>query len=423
MDADEDMNQPVLRHASELYAKLLEYAVSPPFAERTAANVRRVTAMAGHRGTGSCTHHRGDRLLVQAVAQIVFDVPPYGMRLIERYADWSAELTEQDRRLLEAWRTGGTHCVFEITRRTGSGVRARCLGDDLVYTLYVDPRTPMRREDLRTERYVAGHVLPVGDSWMLAGAIDLYGPRERPAMLGLMAELVRAAPTLPFRNPELAEQARITLQDQHQDFLRVFGRQGEAVAGPRLIELLDQFWESADIWDQWWPSLPLEGDLSELRKALDSARPDGETWYPVHDPIHGLRVLGAGYGMLAALHRSTAPIDETAVRTVSELLDAGHVPDFALRDLAEEHPVRAGEIYRAALGRPGFTWAQEGAAWLRDRAGDGPVHPALVWMPGRVMPAGSGQPDRAIVLPHPLVTTFPPAPVPPNILTRTSRGS
>ena len=143
----------------------------------------------------------------------------------------------------------------------------------------------------------------------------------------------------------------------------------------------------------------------------------------MHHPVHGLRVLGTHYGMLVDLHGSTSPISPATVRQVSEVLDSGHVPDFALRDLAERHPVRAGEIYRAALGRPGFTWAQEGAAWLQDRAGDGPVHPALVWMPGRVMPAGSGQPDRAVVMPHPLVTTFPPAPIPSSTLTRTSRAS
>jgi hypothetical protein len=166
------------------------------------------------------------------------------------------------------------------------------------------------------------------------------------------------------------------------------------------------------MWETWWPSLPLERDLSELREALDEGRPDGGTWYPVHHPVHGLRVLGTSYGMLADLHGSTSPISPATVRQVSEVLDAGHVPDFALLDLAERHPVRAGEIYRAALGRPGFTWAQEGAAWLLDRAGDVPAHPALVWMPGGAMPAGAGKPERSIAVPHPLRATFPPVPTP-----------
>ena len=406
--------RPELRHASELYARLLEYATSPPFADRTAANVRRLAEMHGPREPGTCTHHHGDRRVLQAVAQIVFDVPPYGMRLIDRYADWSADLTDQDRRLLEAWRTGGAHCVFEILRRTGAGVRARCLGDDLEYTLYGDPRTPLGRADLRTGRYVAGHVLPVGDAWMLAGDIDVYAARDRQAMLGLMAELVRGAPALPFRNPAIVEQARAVLQEEHQKFLRLFGESGQPISGSRLVEVLDRLWASSGIWDSWWPSLPLEGDLCDLREALDQPRPDGGTWYPVHDPLRGLRVLGTSYGRLVDLHRSERPIDAAAVREVSELLDAGRVPDFALRDLAERHPGRAGEIYRAALGRPGFTWVVEGAAWLQDRAGDAPVHPALVWLPGRTAPAGSGKPDRSILVPHPLVVTFPPLPAMPG---------
>ncbi|GAA4712222.1 hypothetical protein APR04_000714 [Promicromonospora umidemergens] len=420
MESTTEETRPELRHASELYARLLEYATSPPFAERTAANVRRLAQMHGPREPGTCTHHHGDRRVLQAVAQIVFDVPPYGMRLIDRYADWSADLTDQDRRLLEAWRTGGAHCVFEILRRTGAGVRARCLGDDLEYTLYADPRTPLGRADLRTGRYVAGHVLPVGDAWMLAGDIDVYAARERQAMLGLMAELVRGAPALPFRNPAIVEQARATLQVQHRKFLRLFGRNGAPVSGARLVDLLDELWESSELWDAWWPGLSLERDLCDLREALDQPwpdgepRPDGGTWYPVHDPVHGLRLLAAPYGMLGKLHRSTAPVDASAVREVSALLDAGQVPDFALRDLAERHPVRAGEIYRAALGRPGFTWVGEGAAWLKDRAGDGPVHPALVWLPGRTAPAGSGKPDRSILVPHPLVVTFPPLPAMPG---------
>jgi hypothetical protein len=188
-----ETTESALRHASELYARLLEYAISPPFGERTAANVRRVTAMRKHHHGGHlCRHHQGGRVLALAAAQIVFDAPPLGMRLIDRYADWSADLTDRDRRLLDAWRTGDVHAVFEITRRAGAGVRARCLGDDLEYTLYLDPRTPMRREDLRTGRYILGHTLPVGESWMLVGALDLHAPRDRRAMLGVMAELIRA---------------------------------------------------------------------------------------------------------------------------------------------------------------------------------------------------------------------------------------
>lgn len=367
MESQEAVESAV-RHASELYARLLEYATSPPFGEHTAANLR--------------------------------------------YAGWSADLTDRDRALLDAWRTADVHAVFQVTRRAGSGVRARCLGDDLEYTLHVDPRAPMPRADLRTGRYLAGHALPVGESWMLVGAVELYAPGERQAMLGLMAELVRSAPALPFRNPLILDQARAALTAQHQEFLRLFGGQGAARAGSRLALDLDRLWEASGVWETWSPSLPLERDLCELREALEQGRPDGGTWYPVHHPVHGLRVLGARYGMLADLHGSTSPISPATVRQVSEVLDTGLVPDFALRDLAERHPVRAGEIYRAALGRPGFTWAQEGAAWLLERAGDTPAHPALVWLPGGAAPAGAGKPDRSITALYPLGVTFPPVPTP-----------
>ncbi|MEU4388337.1 hypothetical protein [Promicromonospora sp. NPDC023805] len=417
MESDETTEsatpESALRHASELYGRLLEYATSPPFGERTAANVRRLTAMTEHHHGGTlCAHHDVGRTLALATAQIVFDAPPRGMRLIDRYADWSADLTDRDRGLLDAWRTGDVHAVFEITRRAGNGVRARCLGDDLEYTLHVDPRAPLPRADLRTGRFLAGQALPVGDLWMLVGAVELYAPGERKAMLGLMAELVRGAPALPFRNPAIVERARVALTAQHREFLRLFGGQGVARAGTRLVEDLDRLWASSGLWETWWPSLPLEGDLCDLREALDQGRPDGGTWYPVHDPVHGLRVLGTRYGMLADLHGSASPISPATVRQVSELLDAGNVPDFALRDLAERHPVRAGEIYRAALERPGFTWAQEGAAWLRDRTGGVSAHPALVWMPGGARPAGAGKPDRSIAVSHPLRVTFPPVPTP-----------
>ncbi|MFC4626873.1 hypothetical protein ACFO6V_01425 [Promicromonospora alba] len=402
-----------LKHASGLYARLLEYATSPPFGERTAANFRRVTTMTEQYDGGKlCGHHHAGRAQALATAQIVFDAPPLGMRLIDRYADWSADLTDRDRRLLDTWRTGGVHAVFEIVRRAGGGVRVRCLGDDLEYTLHVDPEAPLPRTDLRTGRFLAGQALPVGELWMLVGAVELYAQGERNAMLGLQAEFVRGAPALPFRNPAILERAHVALAAQHQEFLRLFGGQGVARVGSRLVEDLDQFWESSGIWETWWPSLPLERDLCDLREALDQGPPDGGTWFPVHHPVQGLRILGAGYGMLADLHGSTSPISPATVRQVAELLDTGDVPDFALRDLAEQHPVRAGEIYRAALGRPGFTWAQEGAAWLRDRTGDVPARPALVWMPGGARPAGSGKPDRAIAVPRPLVVTFPPVPTP-----------
>jgi hypothetical protein len=405
--------QSALRQASDLYARLLAYAMSPPFGERAAANVRRLRGMASHdHGTGLCVRHQSGRAECLGVEQIVFDGPPYGLRLIDRFADWSADLTDDDRGLIEGWRTDDVFGVFEILRRAGTGVQARNLCNDLVQVLQVDPRAPMRREDLRTGRYVVGHALPVGDSWMLAGSVEVHSAHHRRAMLGIASELVRSAPTLPFRNPAIREAASAAVRRDHDVFLDVFRGQGVARGTTLLVELLDRFWARVGFGEPWWPSLALERDLSELRDAMTGTGDDGTARYPVHDLTQGLRVLDRDYGTLSRLHRAATAVDAQAVRDVESVLEAGRVPDFAVRDLAERYPARASEIFGAVLGRPGFGWQEDGPAWLRERFGAAPDLPALVWLPGGVTPAGSGRPDRVVAGPRPILVTFPPMPMP-----------
>lgn len=410
MHIDEKV-QPTLHQASNLYARLLEYAMSPPFSERAGANVRRLRAMGGHgHGTGLCVQHQSGQAECLGVEQIVFDGPPYGLRLIDRFAEWSADLAEHDRTLLDGWRVGDMFSVFEIVRRVGTGFQARDLGSDLVLTLHIDPRSPMRREDLRTGRYVVGHALPTGDSWMLAGVVEVHAAHHRRAMLGMAAELVRSAPTLPFRNPVILEAAYVAVRWDHGVFLDVFGGQGLTRTVSHVVELLDRFWARVGFGDPWWPSLALERDLSELRDGMAGTGPDGRAFHPVHDPIQGLRVLDHDYGTLARLHRAVTPVDARTVRTAGAALEAEHLPDFAVRDLAERYPARASDILGAVLDRPGFVWQEDGPAWLRERFGAPPEFPALVWMPGGATPAGSGKPDRVVAGPRPVVVSFPSMP-------------
>jgi hypothetical protein len=344
------------------------------------------------------------------VEQIVFDGSPYGLRLIDRFAEWSADLADHDRDLLDGWRVGDMFSVFEILRRVGTGFQARDLSTDLVHVLHVDPRTPMRREDLRTGRYVVGHALPTGDSWMLAGVVEVQAAHHRRAMLGIAAELVRSAPTLPFRNPAILEAAYAAVTRDHGVFLDVFGGQGVARSAAHVVELLDRYWDRVGFGDPWWPSLALERDLSEMREVMTGTGADAGARYPVHDPIQGLRVLDRDYGVLAGLHRAVTPVDAQAVRDVGAVLEAERLPDFAVRDLAERYPARASEILGAVLDRPGFGWQKDGPAWLREQFGAAPDLPALVRLPGGVTPAGSGKPDRVVAGPRPVVVSFPPMP-------------
>ncbi|WP_369373209.1 hypothetical protein AB1046_05610 [Promicromonospora sp. Populi] len=400
-----------LRQASDLYARLLEYAMSPPFRERAEANVRRLRAMGGHdHGTGLCVRHQSGRAECLGVEQIVFDGPPYGLRLIDRFAEWSADLGEHDRNLLDGWREGDMFSVFEVLRRVGAGFQARNLGTDLVHVLHIDPRSPMRREDLRTGRYVVGHALPTGDSWMLAGVVEVHAAHHRRAMLGTAAELVRSAPALPFRNPVILEAAYAAVRRDHGVFLDVFGGQGVARTAAHVVELLDRFWAPAGFGDPWWPSLALERDLSELRDGMAGTGAERRTFHPVHDPIQGLRVLDHDYGTLARLHRAVTPVDAQAVRDVGAALRAERLPDFAVRGLAERYPARASEIFDAVLERPGFVWQEDGPAWLRERFGAAPELPGLVWLPGGATPAGSGKLDRVVAGPRPVVVSFPSMP-------------
>lgn len=406
-----ETTSPTLRQASDLYARLLAYAMSPPFGERSAANVRRLRAMGGHdHESGLCVRHQSGRAECMGVEQIVFDGPPYGLRLIDRFAQWSADLADHDRILLDGWRTSDMFSVFEILRRVGTGFQARNLGNDLIQVLHIDPRAPIRREDLRTGRYAVGHALPVGDSWMLAGSVEVHAAQGRRAMLGVAAELVRSAPALPFRNPAILEAASAAVRRDHGVFLDVFGGQGLPRSAEHVVELLGEFWDRAGVGEPWWPSLALERDLSEMRDAMTRAGTDGGVRYPVHDPVQGLRVLGDDYGTLARLHRSGTPVDARAVRAVEVALEAERLPGFAVGDLAGRYPERASEVLGAVLGRQSFVWPEDGPAWLRERFGVPPDLPGLVWLPGGVRPAGSGRPDRVVDTPRPVAVTFPPMP-------------
>jgi hypothetical protein len=294
-------------------------------------------------------HDRRDRLLREAVVDRIAFAPesPGTRSLVARLLDGDSglrfELAPGERALLEEWSDGGVEAFFEVARSEHGHVALWCLEDELTYEITgtVDPGL----HELSPGTLTGGRVLPVGDTWVLAGDARAFPARFRHEVLRDALSQVLRHPERQYRNPRLRALATSLVVGHHQTFERLFG--GAVVEGTldELTVCIGRFTGAVGAGEVFVPvELFRDLDLLELCGADDLRAA------LVHHPVKGARLV-ASYGELRDLHESV-PDD---VAGASRLLDDPMVPSWVLAQLADRRRDRAVVLYGRVLGRGRLT--------------------------------------------------------------------
>lgn len=300
-------------------------------------------------------------------------------------------IDDAERALLEQWRDGGVLGYFVVTDLVDEHAVLHNLEDDLEYRVFTG-RSEIRSVALVLGLPLSGRVLPVGAAWIFAGTPAVFSPDVIEGVVRAVVALLTSSPCPAYRNPRTLARARELVADHHRAFRDLFG---DVVVEGTASHVLDCCLRFKDRIGAPAEEFALFGALRDARWLPDDAAdPDDATFALVHHPVRGLRMLD-WYAQLREVH--TAPLLPWKPRRLAQVLADPDAPSWVLGLLAERHPDHLDALYRTASGRPGFVWANDGAALLRDREpAAGRDEPGIVMassIMGRVPPPGGDMTD------------------------------
>lgn len=268
---------------------------------------------------------------------------------------------DAERALLERWRDGGVLGFFIVADLVDEHAVLHNLEDDLEYRVFTG-RSGIRSTELVPGLPLSGRVLPVGAVWIFAGTPAVFSPSAIEGVVHGVVGLLAGTPCPAYRNPRTLARARELVADHHRVFRDLFG---DVVVEGTASHVVDCCLRFKDRIGAPSEEFALLGALRDERWLPDDAAdPDDATFALVHHPVKGLRLLD-WYAQLREVHR--APLAPWKPQRLAQVLADPDVPSWVLDLLAQRHPDHLDALYRAASGRSGFTWEQDGAALLRDR--------------------------------------------------------
>ncbi len=270
-------------------------------------------------------------------------------------------IDDAERALLEQWRDGGVLGYFVVADLVDEHAVLHNLEDDLEYRVFTG-RSEIRSVALVPGLPLSGRVLPVGAAWIFAGTPAIFSPDVIEGVVRAVVALLTSSPCPAYRNPRTLARARELVADHHRAFRDLFGDVVVEGTASHVLDCCLRFKERIGAPAE---EFALFGALRDMRWLPDDAAdPDDVTFALVHHPVRGLRMLD-WYTQLREVH--TAPLLPWKPRRLAQVLADPDAPSRVLALLAERHPDHLDALYRAASGRPGFVWARDGAALLRDR--------------------------------------------------------
>lgn len=310
-----------------------------------------------------------------------------GGSLVGRLLDDAPEsltVDDAERALLEQWRDGGVLGYFMVTDLVDEHAVLHNLEDDLEYRVYTG------RSEIRSTALVPGlplsvRLLPVGAAWIFADTPLVFSPSAVVGVVRGVVGLLASTPCPAYRNPRTLARARELVADHHRAFHDLFGDVLVQGTASHVMDCYLRFKARIGAPAEEFALFPSLRDERWLPD--DAADPDDEAFALVHHPVKGLRLLD-WYAQLREVH--TAPFVSWKPERLAQVLADPDVPSWVLGLLAERHPDHLDALYRAASGRPGFTWARDGAALLAGRepasARDEPGLVMASSIMGRVLP-------------------------------------
>lgn len=298
-----------------------------------------------------------------------------GLMVVDHFVKENEALPQSDRDILLGWKNV-VEGLFEILRHEGDTLVFDNLLNDLVYRV----RSNMGRayfDKMLPGHFIRARIVPMGDGWMLSGAISMYPPSSRNDVLRASAEAVVKQPFLLYRNPAKREQAIILQRAEKPDFVAFFGSNLVVVPVSELAESMKAYMSlrmqmaeveaslaSGLVAGQKTPAFlpPFHPNLQyENRKWAKDVETVGITF----DDIEGME-YHTNLGLVMEAFLAPEKVNEEPHRkVVSDYVQNPDVSLLPFRILAERDPERATQMIRNLLPLPDFDWSRDGDNLLR----------------------------------------------------------
>ena len=295
---------------------------------------------------------------------------PDGRTVVEHYVDAHPELPEDERAMLLGWRDV-VEGLFEVKRRDGEALIVVNVLDELTYRVRSNAGSAIFRQ-MPPGGFIHARLVPMGDEWMLSGAVSVQPAEARDVIRGAVAELAPQFPELVFRNPEKLEQAWEVQREERGHFIAFFGADQVVIPGRELAKRMRAYshfriYEVRDAEGKTAAEVAMEkyGSAPDFALPLGRDLIKAKTVGVIFDEVEGLNLF-LDFGLLEETFANPAlAADRKHRKLVLDYLKDEEVSPLPLRRLAERDPARASQVFQRVLRQPSFSWQRDGEALLR----------------------------------------------------------
>ena len=350
----------LVERSGELKAELIEFSRRPRYEQA----FREVAS--AHRGE---RRKIGEGDVIDIVDRFVLQHRlRSGQTIVEQFVASRSDLPSPERNMLLGWRDV-VEGLFEVVRRDGDVLIVTNLIDDLTYRVRSNMGGEVFRA-LRPRSYVLARFVPMGDQWLVSGAMRPMPKKEREAVYRIAAGLAMEHPELVFRNPHLLERGWELQRSDRDRFVRFFGTDMVLIPGTALGERMQEYATFsrdevlAQLAAQKRVGLPNQ-PLVEFDFPPDLVK--SGTVALIYDETDGLGFFG-GFGEFErAFTKPTLLVQPRYRQRVVDYLNDDSVSPLPFRRMADRDPSCASEVFRRVLGRKNFDWQRDGEKLMRKR--------------------------------------------------------
>ncbi len=361
----------LIARASKLKRELIDYAAGPEFQKRLGSVLKEAAGRGNFLDEGSAT---------RAVDHFALQYRlPNGRTVVERFVTQRRpRLSVADREMMLGWRDV-VEGIFEVTRFDGDGdaVELRNLVDDLDYRAHSN----LGRQAftaLNVGAFVICRIVPLSPAsgvWLISGHMAAYPESDGTAVAQVAVKAMTTDPRQLRRNPPLLRRAWEMQAGQRADFIAQTGSDMVVVGAGEAQDILREHYrrlQDKALWETGERDLPAHTvpEADELGR-LPEGLLEAETVALIYDDVDGLNFY-ADFGRLDALFAEAAAagdagqvVDPAGLDQLEGYLHDESVAPLAIRRLVDRHPEGADPVFRALLGKPGFTWSRDGEKLLR----------------------------------------------------------
>lgn len=298
-----------------------------------------------------------------------------GHTIVEQFVAARPDLSLAERAMLAGW-AKVVEGIFEVEHHDGQAAVMVNLVDELTYRVRSN-KGPRVLEQFAPQSILCARIVPLGEDWLLSGALTSVPPEGRREMRRAAARIANTSPAAVFRNPDklaLGWQLHHLLR---KHFIEYFGTDLAVVTGPELADRMAGFWNHHTTRISAAQS-PAPGETaSSTNSGAPGEQPPpvpqmsipadllhAETVGIVFDEVDGLWFL-PDYQLVREVFADPALIAGRRREALSGYLKSSSIPPVVLRRLAEQYPDHASRVFARLLGKPRFAWQRDADALLR----------------------------------------------------------